>query len=467
MHDDRIDKLRVHEENLKKIESYDLSNPSEVYEAQKFLEKCFNDVIGDFRNTKDKLLVFMMYYDLTAKKEFNYLRPFYKQTYERCFDTEKHMQEYFDLLQNKELCDAVLANVNDETLKNIYNYTKDINDLFLKNNDQKYVGLYERVEKVCLDKKVIEPPFIIKSESYLSEKELKQGSEKGFISDVSHEVQQRGRMEENFTNAANAIGVDPDKLVDLVGEEDALKVEEIEVSKEFLDRLAANSAVITTIPNNKLMNLVSRISRKNTLKSVDFDIVEINGVNRLLLNREDTTLDKIANCSKSVLNAIKGKVSKIKKLSSIIEKVKPSVIKEAIVNTNSKVTSYLKSLRNKEKVEEKSTPVEYEDVYSDSSMAPSNYEASLDDLYKMTQEMDRKDANKVIEKATVNPILNPYDFANNVAGVTHMEQRQRNNWANESAFATMSDEELSDYNEKARLAAEKAKAEEIVRGRSR
>ena len=43
MHDDRIDKLRVHEKNLKKIESYDLSNPSEVYEAQKFLEKCFND----------------------------------------------------------------------------------------------------------------------------------------------------------------------------------------------------------------------------------------------------------------------------------------------------------------------------------------------------------------------------------------------------------------------------------------
>ena len=81
--------------------------------------------------------------------------------------------------------------------------------------------------------------------------------------------------------------------------------------------------------------------------------------------------------------------------------------------------------------------------------------------------MDSKDANKVIEKATVNPSLSAYDFANNITGVTHMEQRQRNDWANESAFATMSDEELSDYNEKARLAAEKAKAEEIVRGRSR
>ena len=196
---------------------------------------------------------------------------------------------------------------------------------------------------------------------------------------------------------------------------------------------------------------------------IDFDIVEVNGVNRLLLNREDTTLDKIANCSKNVLNAIRGKVSKIKKLSSIIEKVKPSIVKEAIVNTNSKVDNYLANLRNKEK----STTVEYEDVYSDSSMMPNVNEASLDDLYKMTQEMDRKDANKVIEKATVNPNLNPYDFANNVAGVTHMEQRQRNDWANKSAFATMSDEELSDYNEKARITAEKAKAEEIVRGRSR
>lgn len=463
MHDDRIGKLRVHEENLKKIESYDLSNPSEVYEAQKFLEKCFNDVIGDFRNTKDKLLVFMMYYDLTAKKEFNYLRPFYKQTYERCFDTEVHMQEYFDLLQNKELCDSVLENVNDETLKNIYNYTKDINDLFLKNNDQKYVGLYKKIEKVCLDKKVIEPPFIIKAENFDTEEVLKKSHDENKLSDLSYEAQQTGKMSENFTNAANAIGVEPDKLIDLVGEKNALKVDEIEVSKKFLDKLAANSAVITTIPNNKLMNLVSRINRKNTLKSVDFDIVEINGVNRLLLNREDTTLDKIANCSKSVLNAIKGKVSKIKRLSSIIEKVKPSIVKEAIVNTNSKVDNYLANLRNKEK----STTVEYEDVYSDSSMMPNANEASLDDLYKMTQEMDRKDANKVIEKATVNPILNPYDFANNVAGVTHMEQRQRNDWANESAFATMSDEELSDYNEKARLAAEKAKAEEIVRGRSR
>ena len=463
MHDDRIDKLRVHEENLKKIESYDLSNPSEVYEAQKFLEKCFNDVIGDFRNTKDKLLVFMIYYDLTAKKEFNYLRPFYKQTYERCFDTEVHMQEYFDLLQNKELCDSVLENVNDETLKNIYNYTKDINDLFLKNNDQKYVGLYKKIEKVCLDKNVIEPPFIIKAENFDTEEVLKKSHDENKLSDLSYEAQQTGKMSENFTNAANAIGVEPDKLIDLVGEKNALKVDEIEVSKKFLDKLAANSAVITTIPNNKLMNLVSRINRKNTLKSVDFDIVEINGVNRLLLNREDTTLDKIANCSKSVLNAIKGKVSKIKKLSSIIDKVKPSIVKEAIVNTNSKVDNYLANLRNKEK----STTVEYEDVYSDSSMMPNANEASLDDLYKMTQEMDRKDANKVIEKATVNPILNPYDFANNVSGVTHMEQRQRNNWANESAFATMSDEELSDYNEKARLAAEKAKAEEIVRGRSR
>ena len=459
MHDDRIDKLRVHEENLKKIESYDLSNPSYVYEAQKFLEKCFNDVIGDFKNTKDKLLVFMIYYDLTAKKEFNYLRPFYKQTYERCFDTEVHMQEYFDLLQNKELCDSVLENVNDETLKNIYNYTKDINDLFLKNNDQKYVGLYKKIEKVCLDKNIIEPPFIIKAENFDTEEVLKKSHDENKLSDLSYEAQQTGKMSENFTNAANAIGVEPDKLIDLVGEKNALKVDEIEVSKKFLDKLAANSAVITTIPNNKLMNLVSRINRKNTLKSVDFDIVEINGVNRLLLNREDTTLDKIANCSKNVLKAIKGKVSKIKKLSSIIEKVKPSIVKEAIVNTNSKVDNYLANLRNKEK----STTVEYEDVYSDSSMMPNANEASLDDLYKMTQEMDRKDANKVIEKATVNPNLNPYDFANNVAGVTHMEQRQRN----ESAFATMSDEELSDYNEKARLAAEKAKAEEIVRGRSR
>ena len=463
MHDDRIDKLRVHEENLKKIESYDLSNPSYVYEAQKFLEKCFNDVIGDFKNTKDKLLVFMIYYDLTAKKEFNYLRPFYKQTYERCFDTEVHMQEYFDLLQNKELCDSVLENVNDETLKNIYNYTKDINDLFLKNNDQKYVGLYKKIEKVCLDKNVIEPPFIIKAENFDTEEVLKKSHDENKLSDLSYEAQQTGKMSENFTNAANAIGVEPDKLIDLVGEKNALKVDEIEVSKKFLDKQAANSAVITTIPNNKLMNLVSRINRKNTLKSVDFDIVEINGVNRLLLNREDTTLDKIANCSKNVLKAIKGKVSKIKKLSSIIEKVKPSIVKEAIVNTNSKVDNYLANLRNKEK----STTVEYEDVYSDSGMMPNANEASLDDLYKMTQEMDRKDANKVIEKATVNPNLNPYDFANNVAGVTHMEQRQRNDWANESAFATMSDEELSDYNEKARLAAEKAKAEEIVRGRSR
>ncbi len=463
MHDDRIDKLRVHEENLKKIESYDLSNPSYVYEAQKFLEKCFNDVIGDFKNTKDKLLVFMIYYDLTAKKEFNYLRPFYKQTYERCFDTEVHMQEYFDLLQNKELCDSVLENVNDETLKNIYNYTKDINDLFLKNNDQKYVGLYKKIEKVCLDKNIIEPPFIIKAENFDTEEVLKKSHDENKLSDLSYEAQQTGKMSENFTNAANAIGVEPDKLIDLVGEKNALKVDEIEVSKKFLDKLAANSTVITTIPNNKLMNLVSRINRKNTLKSVDFDIVEINGVNRLLLNREDTTLDKIANCSKNVLKAIKGKVSKIKKLSSIIEKVKPSIVKEAIVNTNSKVDNYLANLRNKEK----STTVEYEDVYSDSSMMPNANEASLDDLYKMTQEMDRKDANKVIEKATVNPNLNPYDFANNVAGVTHMEQRQRNDWANESAFATMSDEELSDYNEKARLAAEKAKAEEIVRGRSR
>ena len=467
MHDDRIGKLRVHEENLKKIESYDLSNPSEVYEAQKFLEKCFNDVIGDFKNTKDKLLVFMIYYDLTAKKEFNYLRPFYKQTYERCFDTEVHMQEYFDLLQNKELCDSVLENVNDETLKNIYNYTKDINDLFLKNNDQKYVGLYKKIEKVCLDKNVIEPPFIIKAENFDTEEVLKKSHDENKLSDLSYEAQQTGKMSENFTNAANAIGVEPDKLIDLVGEKNALKVDEIEVSKKFLDKLAANSAVITTIPNNKLMNLVSRINRKNTLKSVDFDIVEINGVNRLLLNREDTTLDKIANCSKSVLNAIKGKVSKIKKLSSIIEKVKPSIVKEAIVNTNNKVDNYLANLRNKEIVEEKSTPVEYEDVYSDSSMMHNANEASLDDLYKMTQEMDRKDANKVIEKATINPSLNPYDFANNVAGVTHMEQRQRNDWANESAFATMSDEELSNYNEEARLAAEKAKAEEIVRGRSR
>ena len=164
-----------------------------------------------------------------------------------------------------------------------------------------------------------------------------------------------------------------------------------------------------------------------------------------------------------MLNAIKGKVSKIKKLSSIIEKVKPSIVKEAIVNTNNKVDNYLTNLKNKEK----DIPTEYEDVYSDSSMIPNANEASLDDLYRMTQEMDRKDANKVIEKATVNPSLNPYDFVNNVAGVTHMEQRQRNDWANESAFATMSDEELSNYNEKARLAAEMAKAEEIVRGRSR
>lgn len=464
MQNEKINKLRIHEDNLKKIENFDLSNPSEVYEAQKFLEKCFNDVIGDFKNTKDKLLVFMIYYDLTAKKEFSYLRPFYKQTYERCFDSEVHMQEYFDLLQNEELCAAVLENVNDETLKTIYNYTKDINDLFLRNNDQKYVGLYNKIEKVCLDKKVIEPPFIIKSETFAQEEELNKAKESGFISNVSYDAQRSGRAYENVTNAANAIGVDPNKLMDKIGDE-ALKADEIEVPKEFLDKLAANSAIIETIPNNKFMKLVSRINRKNTLNSVDFDLVTIGNVTRLLLSREDTKLDKIANCSKSVLNAIRGNVSKIKRLSNIIEKVKPTVVKEAIINTSNKINNYFKNLRNKEKIEEKTTPLEYENVYSDSSKIKGK--ATLDDLYKMTQEMDKKDANKVIEKATINPSLNSYDFANNIAGVTHMEQREKNDWANESAFATMSDEELSDYNEKARLAAEQLKADEIVRGRSR
>ena len=465
MNGEKVRRLRNHEENLKKVESYDLSNPSEVYKAQKFLEKCFNDVIGDFKSTKDKLLVFMLYYPITAKQEFSYLRPFYKQTYERCFDTEEHMQNYFDVLQNEELCKAVLENVNDETLKNIYNYTKDINELFLKNKDQKYVDLYNKIEKVCLDKKIIEPPFIVKSDLFKNEVELNQENKDNKLSDVSYKAQQIGKMTENFGNASDALGVNSNDLINLVGQENALKVDQIEISQEFLEKIASNSAIIATKPNNAFRRLLTRVNKKNTLKSVDFDIVEINGVNKLLLNREDTTFDKIANCSQNVLSSIRNSISKRKRLSAMINKVKPSVIKEALINTNNKVINYLNNIKNKEKIED--TPIESKNIYFDRKYNSDAYVHSLDELYQITQEMDRKDANKVIEKATIEPSLNAYDFANKVTGITDMEQRDRNDWANESAFATMSDEELSDYNEKARLAKEQAIADEIIKGRSR
>ena len=469
----KVNSLRKHQEYVERVKAFNLSDPKSVSEAQKFLENAFKEVLDDFTSIKDRLLVFLMYYDFTKMNEFSYLKPFYGQTYERCFDTEEHIKTYFDLLvNNKELCDNVLENVNNETLKKLYDYSDSINHLFLMNNDKKYQDVYNKISKVCTEKRIVEAPLEIMDDSTLNRQELLKAKENNNISDDFYNAQIEEKRDNIFDKAADALGVKSDNLINFVGDE-SLKVDKIIISNELVNTLAANSAIISTKPNNKFNKMLKRISEINKFKGFEFSLVD----NILTIKKEDTTLDKIASCSQKVFSTIKNSAIKKKKLAKlVINNTLDSIknVKSAIINTNKKVTEYLSNLKNRNNIQEKkedvnkeTAPTEYEDIYSDSKYDPNVKDVTLDDLYKMTQEMDSKDANKVIEKATVNPSLSAYDFANNITGVTHMEQRQRNDWANESAFATMSDEELSDYNEKARLAAEKAKAEEIVRGRSR
>ena len=96
----KVNSLRKHQEYVERVKAFNLSDPKSVSEAQKFLENAFKEVLDDFTSIKDRLLVFLMYYDFTKMNEFSYLKPFYGQTYERCFDTEEHIKTYFDLLVN-------------------------------------------------------------------------------------------------------------------------------------------------------------------------------------------------------------------------------------------------------------------------------------------------------------------------------------------------------------------------------
>ena len=329
----KVNSLRKHQEYVERVKAFNLSDPKSVSEAQKFLENAFKEVLDDFTSIKDRLLVFLMYYDFTKMNEFSYLKPFYGQTYERCFDTEEHIKTYFDLLvNNKELCDNVLENVNNETLKKLYDYSDSINHLFLMNNDKKYQDVYNKISKVCTEKRIVEAPLEIMDDSTLNRQELLKAKENNNISDDFYNAQIEEKRDNIFDKAADALGVKSDNLINFVGDE-SLKVDKIIIiSNELVNTLAANSAIISTKPNNKFNKMLKRISEINKFKGFEFSLVD----NILTIKKEDTTLDKIASCSQKVFSTIKNSAIKKKKLAKlVINNTLDSIknVKSAIINS--------------------------------------------------------------------------------------------------------------------------------------
>lgn len=295
-------------------------------------------------------VIYAFYEYMSQRKEFEFINndgwaKFYR---ENLFDK---------IANNEKLLDDVLKVCSNEFKEKLYTYAKTENALHMKAGSNKYLSFYQRMEKVMVDEGLIEK----KEKVIIAGDETNASIDKQIEELKEKKVQRRDVM---FEEAADSIGLNKEKLIKKVGQNESFNVDEIVIDEKLVSKLAANSAIAATTPRNIFGKIIQKIKSSRHFKSINLKIDEIDGKKTLQLNKKKTVFDKIANSENALVRAIYNSAKEKFNLFKLL--VKPSsevkaAVSQMLLNASKKFNDF----NSKNMGELKSMDKEFRESLSD------------------------------------------------------------------------------------------------------
>lgn len=316
------------------------------------------------KNEKDKFTVIYAFYEYMSSKEaFSFIKSgdwsdFFRNNFSKYLTIDRIELIFNDIINDENLIKTLLNVCSNEVKKNFYHCVKNKNTLYLKAGDKKYEKIFNEIKKSLIEQGLIKQDK--KEVNYESNKDFSKRQEEidAEIARLSKEKEKIeadkvSKRDDLFGKAGAVIGVNPDKLIRKVGNENSFVVDRIVLDQRLADKIAANEAIVATKPKNVFDRMKKKVSNALMLSTVNFEIVDNNGLNVLKISKEQGTLDKMASSDSEVLraiaNSVRIKTELFKQLVKPSEEVLQS-LKAVFKATNEKFISSVKNITEEAKL---------------------------------------------------------------------------------------------------------------------
>ncbi len=308
------------------------------------------------KNEEDRFAIICAFYEyMSSKESFSFINSgtwadFFRNNLSKYLTIDRIELIFDDIINNDSLVQTILNVCNDEVKKNFYDYAKKKNTLYLKNGDNRYKDVFSKIEDVLASQGLVKKSKEVPN--YKSSKELDKRSDE-ITAQIARLSQEKEKIEADkvskrddlFGKAGAVIGVNPDKLIRKVGDENSFAVDRIVLDQRLADKIASNEAIVATQPKNVFDKLKKKALNALMLLTVNLEIVDEKGLNVLRVSKKKSTLDKMASSDNEVLRSIANSVRK--KITLFKELVKPSAevsqsLKAVFKTTNEKFLSSIK-----------------------------------------------------------------------------------------------------------------------------
>lgn len=308
------------------------------------------------KNEEDRFAIICAFYEyMSSKESFSFINSgtwadFFRNNLSKYLTIDRIELIFDDIINNDSLVQTILNVCNDEVKKNFYDYAKKKNTLYLKTGSNKYEKVFNKIEEVLASQGLVKKSKEVPN--YESSKELDKRSDE-ITAQIARLSQEKEKIEADkvskrddlFGKAGAVIGVNPDKLIRKVGDENSFAVDRIVLDQRLADKIASNEAIVATQPKNVFDKLKKKALNALMLLTVNLEIVDEKGLNVLRVSKKKSTLDKMASSDNEVLRSIANSVRK--KITLFKELVKPSSevsqsLKAVFKTTNEKFLSSIK-----------------------------------------------------------------------------------------------------------------------------
>lgn len=315
------------------------------------------------KNEEDRFAIICAFYEyMSSKESFSFINSgtwadFFRNNLSKYLTIDRIEFIFDDIINNDSLVQTILNVCNDEVKKNFYEYAKKKNTLYLKNGDNRYKDVFSKIEDVLASQGLVKKSKEVPN--YKSSKELDKRSDE-ITAQIARLSQEKEKIEADkvskrddlFGKAGAVIGVNPDKLIRKVGDENSFTVDRIVLDQRLADKIASNEAIVATQPKNVFDKLKKKALNDLMLLTVNLEIVDEKGLNVLRVSKKKSTLDKMASSDNEVLRSIANSVRK--KITLFKQLVKPSAevsqsLKAVLKATNEKFISSVKNITEEAK----------------------------------------------------------------------------------------------------------------------
>lgn len=310
------------------------------------------------KTSKDIFTITYAFYEYMIKKEeFNFIKTgewkkFFQDNISRYLTFDVIRDNFDNIIENKNLFDTILNICTDEVKQNLFKFAKEQNAFYIKTGSNKYVDVYSKINEIVNGSKIITSDEHVLSNNDIEKSLNDLRKKQNELNNVKQE-----KRDNLFNDASFTLGINSDSLINKIGNKESLKIDNIQISSDLINKLKNDNAKAASCPSNIFKKIKENINEKipfvriySDTKNIKLTISEIDSNNILQISKKETIFDKIASCDNTVIKTIAASSSrKLKLFKSLItpDKEVMDSIKNAILNTNEKIVKFANDVKSK------------------------------------------------------------------------------------------------------------------------